>query len=153
MKPDCMFFTSSITQVSHTSSAITPDTAATRPVIRSAISSRLISFTGVSAVALTMAALTPLLLSPPGSPAAEAWKECWFNDRPFACRDREHADGSVTIVWQDGAAMTYRLVREGFPRSSLRDSLGGLWEREVLVQGNAVFTHVENGNRIVVPLR
>jgi len=36
---------------------------------------------------------------------------------------------------------------------NLRDSLGDLWQREVLVQGNAVFTHAQNGNRITVPLR
>ena len=49
--------------------------------------------------------------------------------------------------------MTYRLVKEGFPVSTLRDSLGGIWEREVLVQGNAVVTNPANGNRIFVPLR
>ena len=85
--------------------------------------------------------------------AAEPWKTCWFNDQPMGCRDRHHADGSLTIEWSDGLAMTYTLVREGVPRSTLRDSLGGLWQREVLVQGNAVFTHAHNGNRIMVPLR
>jgi len=45
------------------------------------------------------------------------------------------------------------MVREGFPFSTLRDSLGGVWERQILVQGNAVFTNKANGNRIVVPLR
>jgi hypothetical protein len=49
--------------------------------------------------------------------------------------------------------MTYRLVEPGFPLSTLRDAFGGLWQREVLVQGNAVFTNKANGNRIVVPLR
>ena len=49
--------------------------------------------------------------------------------------------------------MTYQLVRGGFPRSQLRDVLGVLWEREVLIQGNAVFTDAVQGNRIVVPLR
>jgi hypothetical protein len=34
-----------------------------------------------------------------------------------------------------------------------RDSLGGLWEREIFPQGNAVFTNKANGNRILVPLR
>ncbi len=85
--------------------------------------------------------------------AAEPWKSCWFNDQPMGCRDQHHADGSVTIQWRDGLAMTYALVREGFPRSTLRDALGGLWQREVLVQGNAVFSHTHNGNRITVPLR
>jgi hypothetical protein len=94
-----------------------------------------------------------LLLGTPDQVAAEPWKSCWFNDQPMGCRDQQHADGSVTIQWRDGLAMTYILVREGFPRSTLRDSLGGLWQREVLVQGNAVFSHAQNGNRITVPLR
>lgn len=85
--------------------------------------------------------------------AAETWKACSFNEQPMGCRDQHHADGSLTILWQNGPAMTYRLVRGGFPRSQLRDVLGVLWEREVLIQGNAVFTDAVQGNRIVVPLR
>ena len=84
---------------------------------------------------------------------AAPWKDCSFNDRPIPCRDSHFADGSVRIVWQDGPAMTYRLIRAGFPVSILRDSLGGRWEREILSQGNAVFVNRANGNRIVVPLR
>ena len=84
---------------------------------------------------------------------AEPWKRCAFNDRPIACRDSHSSDGSVRLVWRDGKAMTYRLVREGFPFSTLRDSLGGVWERQIFVQGNAVFTNKANGNRIFVPLR
>jgi hypothetical protein len=84
---------------------------------------------------------------------AETWKNCAFNDRPIRCRDSHSADGTVRIVWEDGQAMTYRLVKEGFPVSVLRDSLGGTWERQVLIQGNAVFTNPANGNRIFVPLR
>ena len=45
VKPLCMLFTSSITQVSHTSRAITPETAAKRAAERASSSSRLISFT------------------------------------------------------------------------------------------------------------
>ena len=93
-------------------------------------------------------------LSLTGSAALAApWKACEYNDRPIPCRDRHRPDGTVLIQWKDGKAMTYRLVKEGFPFSTLRDSLGGLWEREVLIQGNAVFTNKANGNRIVVPLR
>ena len=84
---------------------------------------------------------------------AAPWKDCSFNDRPIPCRDSHVADGSVRIVWQDGPAMTYRLLRAGFPVSLLRDSLGGTWAREILPQGNAVFVNRANGNRIVVPLR
>lgn len=49
--------------------------------------------------------------------------------------------------------MTFRPVKPGFPLSTLRDSGGALWQRQVLIQGNAVFTNRANGNRIVVPLR
>jgi len=101
----------------------------------------------------SLAAWIALFVSPPAQVIAEPWKTCWFNDQAMGCRDQHHADGSVTIEWSDGLAMTYTLVREGVPRSTLRDSLGGLWQRELLVQGNAVFTHAQNGNRIMVPLR
>ena len=95
------------------------------------------------------------------------WKDCSFNDRLIGCQDRELADG-VRIDWRDGRSMTYRLIREGFPLSLLRDRYGGLWQRIILVQGNAVYTNVLPGkpdpgkpalgksaqsNRIVVPLR
>ena len=49
--------------------------------------------------------------------------------------------------------MTYRLIKEGFPLSTLEDRLGGVWEREIYINGNAVFTNKANGNRIFVPLR
>ena len=84
---------------------------------------------------------------------AAPWKDCAFNDRPIPCRDIHFADGSVRLVWQDGPAMTYRLVKAGFPVSILRDALGGRWEREILPQGNAVFFNPANGNRFMVPLR
>lgn len=65
-----------------------------------------------------------------------------FNDQPIPCRDTTRK------------AMTYRLVKSGVPLSTLRVSLGGLWEREVLIQGNAVFRATQsNSNRIVVPPR
>jgi hypothetical protein len=93
------------------------------------------------------------LLASSISATAEPWKACAFNDQVLGCRDVHHANGSLTLHWQDGLSMTYRLIEEGFPLSLLRDSLGGVWRREVLVQGNAVFTHAINGNRIAVPLR
>jgi hypothetical protein len=94
-----------------------------------------------------------LMAGMPTQVIAQPWKSCWFNDQPMGCRDHHHTDGSLTIEWSDGLAMTYMLVHENAPRSTLRDSLGGLWHREVLAQGNAVFTHAQNGNRIMVPLR
>lgn len=105
---------------------------------------------GSAAVAVAVA-----LLSGSMGPAALAapWKNCAFNDQPIRCRDSHSPDGTVRIVWEDVKTMTYRLVEEGFPVSTLRDSLGGMWERRVLVQGNAIFTNPANGNRIFVPLR
>jgi len=84
---------------------------------------------------------------------AEGWKACAFNDQPIGCRDTHSADGSVRILWNDGKTMTYRIEKEGFPYSTLQDTLGGVWERQVFVQGNALFTNKANGNRIFVPLR
>ena len=75
------------------------------------------------------------------------WKDCSFNDRLIGCRDRQLADG-VGIEWRDGPSMTYRLIREGFPLSLLRDRYGGLWQREILVQGNAIYTHVVQGKPV-----
>jgi hypothetical protein len=44
--------------------------------------------------------------------------------------------------------MPYQLVKEGLPISTL----GGIWQRVILVQCNAVFTNPAIGNRSVVPL-
>ena len=85
--------------------------------------------------------------------AAETWKACSFQNVAIGCRDQHHRDGSVRILWQDGIVMTYQLVKPGFPRSRLRDRHGHLWQREILLQGNAVFTNLTNGQRFVVPLR
>jgi len=108
---------------------------------------------GRSRWTLCIAALVALVSLPAMAAGAEPWKPCSFNDRTIPCRDSHSSDGTVRIVWKDGKTMTYRLIQEGFPFSTLRDSLGGIWRREVLGQGNAVFTNTANGNRIAVPLR
>ena len=122
-------------------------------MVRADPHTRLIAPRLLAALAGTLALAAALLLG--GSRAAQAapWKDCRFNDQPIGCRDSHGADGTVRIVWQDRLAMTYRTVTAGFPVSTLRDSLGGLWQREILAQGNAVFTNPANGNRILVPLR
>jgi len=98
------------------------------------------------------AAMAVLLIgSAPGR--AETWKDCAYNDRPIPCRDSHRNDGTIRIVWKDGKAMTYPLLKEDVPFSTLRDTLGGLWERDIYLQGNAVFTNKANGNRVFVPLR
>ena len=108
---------------------------------------------GLAAAALLGLQLHPEPLNPAAAAPARVWKACAFNDRPLPCMDEHGPDGTVRIRWRDGKAMTYRLIRQGFPISILIDSLGGRWEREILPQGNAVFLNPANGNRILVPLR
>jgi len=106
---------------------------------------------GTRSVGLAAALLSLVVNAAAGH--SETWKSCSYNDISIPCHDSHSPDGTVRIVWKDGQAMTYMLVKEGFPTSTLRDSLSGLWKRETLVQGNAVFTNKANGNRIVVRLR
>jgi hypothetical protein len=117
----------------------------------------------VLAMALTLLGSTPATAQPTSAPlrerqapqvARDGWKDCAYNDRPIGCVDRQLDDG-VHILWKDGLRMTYReqpARRPGGP-IYLRDSLGGLWRREVLAQGNTVLTNLRTGNRIFVPLR
>lgn len=86
--------------------------------------------------------------------ARDAWKDCAYNGATIGCRD-EHVAGGLRIVWKDGLRMTYRerpARRPGEP-VYLEDRYGGLWRRELLVQGNTVLTNLRTGNRILVPLR
>ena len=87
---------------------------------------------------------------PPQIPR-DGWKDCEYNERPMACVD-EQIPGGLKIRWKDGQAMTYREV-SGKGTDLLRDRLGGLWRRELFVQGNITLTNEANGNRIFVPLR
>jgi hypothetical protein len=70
-------------------------------------------------VVATAMALVVLLVNA-ASGRAETWKNCSFNDRPIPCRDSHSPDGTLRITWQ----------------------------RQILIQGNAVFTNPANGNRI-----
>jgi hypothetical protein len=83
---------------------------------------------------------------------SEPWKTCTFNDQPIRCRHSHFADGTVRIVWEEGKALSYLLMQEGFAVSMLWDSLGGIRERDVMVQANAVISNPANGNRVFVPL-
>jgi hypothetical protein len=51
--------------------------------------------------------------------------------------------------------MEYKIAKqpEAGNEAILKDRLGGLWRRELLVQGNVILTHLGNGNRIMIPLR
>lgn len=84
----------------------------------------------------------------------DRWKDCTYNDQTIGCIDKQLFDG-LQIIWKDGLRMTYR---EQAPTSRgglvfLKDTLGGLWQREILVQGNTLLTNLYNGNRIFIPLR
>jgi hypothetical protein len=72
------------------------------------------------------------------------------------------AGSSGTVEWPETArqsAVSTPLVICGSPLQlqrqahPLRDGLGGIWERVILAQGNAVFSNPADGNRIVVLLR
>ncbi len=115
-------------------------------------------------LALLGATLAPLALGigapgqsqeriPPQIPR-DGWKDCAYNDRELACVDRQ-IPGGLEIVWKDGKRMSYRQIAERDDKGTdlLKDKLGGLWRRELYVQGNIVLTNEANGNRIFVPLR
>lgn len=84
----------------------------------------------------------------------EPWKPCAFNDTPIDCRERHRGD-ALQVEWRDGQAMTYLRLPQPTTngQAQYRDRLGGLWQMELLPQGNRVLTHTSNGNRIVLPLR
>lgn len=92
---------------------------------------------------------------PPQIPR-DGWKDCAYNDKPLACVD-EQLPGGLKIRWKDGLSMTYREVsakgKDASGSDLLRDRLGGIWRRELFVQGNITLTNEANGNRIFVPLR
>ncbi|KEF40852.1 MAG: hypothetical protein ER33_14630 [Cyanobium sp. CACIAM 14] len=84
----------------------------------------------------------------------DGWKDCAYNERTMGCVD-ERIPGGLEIRWQDGQRMTYR-EQPGSGEGGmdlLRDRLGGLWRRELFIQGNVVLTNTANGNRIFLPLR
>jgi hypothetical protein len=86
--------------------------------------------------------------------ARDGWKDCAYNGETIGCRDEQLDDG-LRILWKDGLRMTYRArpaQRPGEP-VHLVDRYGGLWRRELLVQGNTLLTNLRSGNRILVPLR
>ena len=96
----------------------------------------------------------PSPAQPPPQLPRDGWKDCGYNDQTIGCVDTQLPDG-LRIVWKDGLQMTYRFSPTGESREQqrLRDRLGGVWQREILPQGNMVLTNIQNGNRIFVPLR
>jgi hypothetical protein len=115
----------------------------------------------VAPATLPAAASEPLPPAAPAPPlpvvpqlARDGWKDCAYNDVTIGCRD-EQLPGGLRILWKDAPRMTYRerpAAHAGAP-ADLEDRYGGLWRREVLVQGNTLLINRRNGNRILVPLR
>lgn len=122
----------------------------------------------LSSITATVAAVSihvPLALADPSGPPArlggtapqrprDGWKDCTFNDMPAACLD-ERLPRGMQVTWKDGRRMKFQ--EEGSPGSGenpyLRDQRGGLWQREILAQGNTILTNTSNGTRIFIPLR
>jgi hypothetical protein len=96
-------------------------------------------------------------LSPPqeaGQIARDDWKDCLYNKEVIRCRD-EPTEDVLRIVWVDGVRTRLERrppARPGQP-SYWGDRYGGLWRRELLVQGNTLLTNLGTGNRILIPLR
>lgn len=92
--------------------------------------------------------------SQPPQIARDQWKDCEFNLQVIGCIDEHRPDG-LRILWKDGLKMDYQTTQKEQEGKDviLKDRLGGLWRREVMIQGNITLTHVGNGNRIMIPLR
>ncbi len=91
---------------------------------------------------------------PPPQIPRDQWKDCEFNLQVIGCIDEHRPDG-LRILWKDGLKMDYQTTQKGQDGMDdiLKDRLGGLWRREVMIQGNITLTHRGNGNRIMIPLR
>jgi hypothetical protein len=87
--------------------------------------------------------------------ARDGWKDCAFNDVSIACVDQALPQGGLRLLWKDGLRMNYSELPPRKPGDPLylRDQLGGVWQRQVLAQGNTVLTNISNGARIFIPLR
>ena len=86
--------------------------------------------------------------------ARDEWKDCLYNKEVIRCRDEQTAD-VLRIVWVDGVRTRLERrppARPGLP-NDWGDRYGGLWRRELLVQGNTLLTNLGTGNRILIPLR
>ena len=97
-------------------------------------------------------AQSPPLLAP--QIPRDMWKDCLYNKKVIRCRD-EQTENVLRIIWVDGVRT--RLERRPPARAGLPiywgDRYGGLWRREVLIQGNTQLTNLGTGNRILIPLR
>ena len=90
---------------------------------------------------------------PPQIPR-DLWKDCLYNGRLIRCQDTQTAE-VLRIVWIDGIRSSFHKQSPppaGEP-SLWRDRYGGLWRRELFIQGNTGLTNLRTGNQIVIPLR
>ena len=96
----------------------------------------------------------PLATPAPQIARPGGWKDCSFNDVVIGCIEHQLPRG-LRIDWKDGLHMVYRETAAPRPDDPplLRDSLGGLWRREHLIQGNTLLVNLRTGNRIMIPLR
>jgi hypothetical protein len=70
------------------------------------------------------------------------------------CQDIQTSD-QLRIIWIDGIRSSFYKQppsHQAMP-SHWKDRYGGLWRRELLIQGNTQLTNLRTGNRIVIPLR
>lgn len=96
----------------------------------------------------------PLVAPAPQIARPGGWKDCSYNDVVIGCISQQLPRG-LRIDWKDGLHMVYLETAAPRPEDPplLRDSLGGLWRRERLIQGNILMVNLRTGNRILIPLR
>jgi len=119
---------------------------------------RVFSLMGLLLIPVAIGLTEPSRAQSPPSPAPQIprdeWKDCVYNKDVIRCRD-EQSDDVLRIVWVDGIRTRLERKppsRQGMP-SYWADRYGGLWRRELLIQGNTLLTNLGTGNRILIPLR
>ena len=78
--------------------------------------------------------------------------------RPLAGMPSQHIRTQVGLQpgqhpGQLGSPLQEAAASPAQAQTILADRLGGLWRRQLLIQGNTLLTNLANGNRILVPLR
>lgn len=119
---------------------------------------RILSFMCAVLIPLAIGSAQTSQAQSPPTPAPQiprdTWKDCLYNEDVIRCRD-EQSETVLRILWVDGIRTRLERrppARPGLP-SYWGDRYGGLWRREVLIQGNTLLTNLGTGNRILIPLR
>ena len=131
---------------------------------------RLVDTASLALLSLPLAVLPGWADSLPGTPGTpgqpteqpisapqiprDNWKDCLYNEQVIRCQDSQTSN-RLRILWIDGIRSTFWKKPPSHPDmpSYWEDRYGGLWRRELLIQGNTQLTNLRTGNRIVVPLR